>query len=213
MLWKLLRYNKVNRLYVYICPLPPGPPFYHHRHPTQLGHPRAPSCTPCAVQQLLTGYLFYRWWLYRSREEEMATHSSSLGWRIPGTAGPGGLPPMGSHRVGHDWSDSAAAAAAVLSLSPSPSSHCVHLSVLCVCISIPAVQMGSSVPFRCCICFSFSHFTLYDRLWVHPHHYKWPNFIPCCGCVIFHCIFAPHFLYPFICPGTSRLLPCSGYCK
>ena len=35
----------------------------------------------------------------------MATHSSVLAWRIPGTAEPGGLPSMGSHRVGHDWSD------------------------------------------------------------------------------------------------------------
>ena len=44
----------------------------------------------------------------------MATHSSVLAWRIPGTGEPGGLPSMGSHRVGHDWSDLAAAAAAVL---------------------------------------------------------------------------------------------------
>ena len=43
-------------------------------------------------------------------EEEMATHSSILAWRIPGTEQPGGLPSMGSHRVGHDWSDLAAAA-------------------------------------------------------------------------------------------------------
>ena len=42
----------------------------------------------------------------------MATHSSVLAWRIPGMAGPGGLPSMGSHRVGHNWSDLAAAAAA-----------------------------------------------------------------------------------------------------
>ena len=42
-------------------------------------------------------------------EKEMATHSSVLAWRIPGTAEPGGLPSMGSHRVGHDWSDLAAA--------------------------------------------------------------------------------------------------------
>ena len=35
-------------------------------------------------------------------EEEMATHSSSLAWRIPGTGEPDGLPSMGSHRVGHD---------------------------------------------------------------------------------------------------------------
>ena len=43
-------------------------------------------------------------------EKEMATHSSILAWRIPGTEEPGGLPSMGSHRVGHDWSDLAAAA-------------------------------------------------------------------------------------------------------
>ena len=41
----------------------------------------------------------------------MATHSSVLALRILGTGGPGGLPSMGSHRVGHDWSDLAAAAA------------------------------------------------------------------------------------------------------
>jgi len=35
-------------------------------------------------------------------EKEMATHSSVLAWRIPGTREPGGLPSMGSHRVGHD---------------------------------------------------------------------------------------------------------------
>ena len=40
----------------------------------------------------------------------MATHSSILAWRIPGTAGPGGLPSVGSYRVGHDWSNLAAAA-------------------------------------------------------------------------------------------------------
>ena len=41
----------------------------------------------------------------------MATHSSVLAWRIPGTGEPGGLPSMGSHRVRHDWSDLTAAAA------------------------------------------------------------------------------------------------------
>ena len=41
----------------------------------------------------------------------MATHSSVVAWRIPGTGEPGGLPSMGSHRVRHDWSDLAAAAA------------------------------------------------------------------------------------------------------
>ena len=45
-------------------------------------------------------------------EKEMATHSGVLAWRIPGTAEPGRLPSIGSHKVGHNWSDLAAAAAA-----------------------------------------------------------------------------------------------------
>ena len=39
---------------------------------------------------------------FRAWEKEMATHSSVLAWRIPGKGEPGGLPSMGSHRVGHD---------------------------------------------------------------------------------------------------------------
>ena len=48
-------------------------------------------------------------------EKEMATHSSVLVWRIPGTGEPGELLSMGSHKVGHDWSDLAAAAANFIS--------------------------------------------------------------------------------------------------
>ena len=48
---------------------------------------------------------------FHALEEEMATHSSILAWRIPGKVGPGGLLSMGSRRVGHDWIDLAAAAA------------------------------------------------------------------------------------------------------
>ena len=39
---------------------------------------------------------------FHALEKEMATHSGVLAWRIPGTGEPGGLPSMGSHRVGHD---------------------------------------------------------------------------------------------------------------
>ena len=46
---------------------------------------------------------------FHALEKEMAPHSSVLAWRIPGTGEPGGLPSMGSHRVGHDWSYLAAA--------------------------------------------------------------------------------------------------------
>ena len=48
---------------------------------------------------------------FHAFEKEMATHSSVLAWRMPGTGEPGGLPSVESHRVGHNWSDLAAAAA------------------------------------------------------------------------------------------------------
>jgi len=47
----------------------------------------------------------------RALEKEMATHSTIIAWRIPGTEEPGGLPSVGSHRVRHDFNDLAAAAA------------------------------------------------------------------------------------------------------
>ena len=48
---------------------------------------------------------------FHALEKEMATHSSVLAWRIPGTGKPEGLPSLGLHRVGHNWSDLAVAAA------------------------------------------------------------------------------------------------------
>ena len=53
---------------------------------------------------------------FHALEKEMATHSSVLAWRIPGTGEPSGLPSVGSHRVGHYWSDLAAAAAAAAAM-------------------------------------------------------------------------------------------------
>ena len=50
---------------------------------------------------------------FHALEKEMTTHSSVLAWRIPGTGKLGGLPSIGSHRVGHDWSDLTAAAVAI----------------------------------------------------------------------------------------------------
>ena len=48
------------------------------------------------LSDLTFTFHFHAW------EKEMATHSSVLVWRIPGTGEPGGLPSVGSHRVGHD---------------------------------------------------------------------------------------------------------------
>ena len=66
---------------------------------------------------------------FHALEKEMATHSSVLAWRIPGTGEPGGLPSMGSHRVGHDWSDLAAAAVHELRSALLP--HVVYARVFC----------------------------------------------------------------------------------
>ena len=56
----------------------------------------------------LSGFTFT--FHFHALEKEMATRSSVLAWRIPGTGEPDGLPSMGSHRIRHDWSDLAAAA-------------------------------------------------------------------------------------------------------
>ena len=49
-------------------------------------------------QTRLSNFTFH----FHALEKKMATHSSILAWRIPGMGEPGGLPSMGSHRVGHD---------------------------------------------------------------------------------------------------------------
>ena len=55
---------------------------------------------------------------FHALEKEIATYSSVLAWRTPGTGEPGGLLSMGSHRVRYDRSDLAAAAAAAPTLLP-----------------------------------------------------------------------------------------------
>jgi len=64
------------------------------------------GCSPWGCEESdTTEWLHFH---FHALEKEMATHSSVLAWRIPGTGEPGGLLSMGSHRVGHDWSDLAA---------------------------------------------------------------------------------------------------------
>ena len=92
--------------------------------------------------------------------KEMATHSSVLAWRIPGTGEPDGLPSMGLHRVGHNWSDSAAAAAArsCLTLSNTmdysmPDSSVLHYSRVCSdsCGWYYLTISSSASPFSFCL--------------------------------------------------------------
>ena len=130
--------------------VPPDPEHPSHvlPHPILLGYPNAPALSALFhVPNLnwssishMAIYMFQCCSLKLSPpEKEMATHSNVLAWRIPGKGEPHGLPSMGLHRVGHDWSDLAAAA-------PSPTEskslfftsvtvllshiwgHCYHLS-------------------------------------------------------------------------------------
>ena len=75
------------------------------------------------VRHLLSDFTFT--FHFHVLEKEMATLSSVLAWRIPGTVEPGGLPSVGSHRVGHDWSDLAAAAAVTLEWLKISSLSCI----------------------------------------------------------------------------------------
>ena len=92
---------------------------------------------------------------FHASDKEMATHSSVLAWRVPGTGKPGGLPSMGSHRVGHDWSDLAAAAAEYTCQSQSPNLSLPlpfplvtnHKFVFSICNSISILRVSSFVPF------------------------------------------------------------------
>ena len=83
------------------CPHPYGEPLLTHastgRPPTLAGSFGSVSCRV---------------------EKAMAAHSIVLAWRIPGTGEPGGLPSLGSYRVGYDWSDLAAAVAACRVAAP-----------------------------------------------------------------------------------------------
>ena len=60
------------------------------------------GCSPWGCEESDTTEQLYFHFYFHALEKEMATHSSVLAWRIPGTGKPGGLPSMGSHRVGHD---------------------------------------------------------------------------------------------------------------
>ena len=95
--------------------------------------------------------------------KEMATHPSVLAWRIPGTGEPGGLPSMGSHRVGHDWSDLAAAAVFL----PGESHGQRSLEVLQRIRHNWAYTRVTYI-FKClCIVSTCVHVCLYTSVWMH----------------------------------------------
>ena len=107
------------------------------------------GCSPWGCEELDTTERLH----FHALEKEMATHSRVLAWRIPGMGEPGGLPSIGLHRVGHDWSDLAAAAAwssipsvvcgSPLSLLFSPHHPWSHLIPLPIPQLAPCLSLGS----------------------------------------------------------------------
>ena len=77
---------------------------------------------------------------FHALEKEMATHSSVLAWRIPGTGEPDGLPSMGLHRVGHDWSNLAAAAGRLLATSD------IRFLCSCLCFNCASSKTYRTLP-------------------------------------------------------------------
>ena len=69
-------------------------------NPMDRGAWKAAVCGVTKSQAQLSNFNFT--FHFHALEKVMATHSSVLAWRIPGTGEPGGLPSMGLHRVGHD---------------------------------------------------------------------------------------------------------------
>ena len=120
-------------------------------------------------------------------EKALAPHSSTLAWRIPGTEKPSGLPFMGSHRVGHNWSNLAVAAAAFLNtfvhfFTQQTLSHpstsvllwpIMHISLLVLlhwnylCVCCPLELRSSSTGKISSLC--WSRFALFSSSYLAPY--------------------------------------------
>ena len=117
---------------------------------------------------------------FHALEKEMATHSSVLAWRLPGTGEPGGLPSMGSHRVGHDWSD--LAAAGLLWKSKRHGGIWIKLAVRLVGVKAHVTELKkvstwlSCLRVSCMLCMlsNFSRVWLFVNLWTVAHQAPLP---------------------------------------
>ena len=91
--------------YVFILPVLSLPQSIRQWQPTSVllpgkshGQRSLVGCSPLGLEESDTTERLH----FHALEKEMEAHSSVLAWRIPGTGEPGGLPSLGSHRVGHD---------------------------------------------------------------------------------------------------------------
>ena len=153
----------------------------------------------------------------------MATHSSVLAWRIPGTGAPGGLPSMGSHRVGHNWSDLAAVPVYIYQIhssihfTPFPPWYICFLHIwLYICFTnrfMSIVFLDSSYKWYYIF---VSLFLTYFTGWESPGLSMSLQMVQFCSFSWLgniHFVQVPHLLYPFLCWWTFRLLPWPTYCK
>ena len=114
---------------------------------------------------------------FHALEKEMATHSSVLAWRIPGTGKLGGLLSVRSHRVGQDWSDLAAAATSIdfilLHMAIKIFQHYLlkRLSFFYEFILVP-FQLKKSLNHILWVCFKFFSSDLYTYTVPHQHSYS-----------------------------------------
>ena len=144
----------------------------------------------------------------------MATHSSVLAWRIPGTGEPGGLPSVGSHRAGHDWSNLAAAWVI----------HLTDFSSVQFIVGFPVGSMVKNLPASAgdAGLIPGSGRFLPTPVFLSGKSHEQRNLVVCnpWGCKSVRqdlvterqqCV--PHLLYPFCCGCTFMLLPCPVYCK
>ena len=126
-------------------------PYFSKLHfPALSGHQSILICHVPLWTTIEVSLILFSTGLHISLEKEMATHSRILAWRIPGTAEPGGLPSMESHRVGQDWSNLAAASHQCLSsLEIFFSFYSLVRFALGVCLSEIAFILKSSIVSIC----------------------------------------------------------------
>ena len=101
-----------------------------HEFEQTLGDSEGQGSLACCIPWGCKELDMTEWLHFHVLEKEKATHSSVPAWRIPGTGEPGGLPSMGLHRVGHDWSDLAAAASNWTTEIPTCVAYVSKLAVL-----------------------------------------------------------------------------------
>ena len=138
---------------------------------------------------------------FHALEKEMATYSSVLAWKIPGTRECGGLPSMGSHRVGHNWSDLPAAAAAINNKSVTKTNILIYrFSTRYVKLVTLRHQLRNSLG----SVFQLQDQILFSRLWTVPS-----GLVPRVSCLIASSL---SIIINFFCGTCQGLLLFYSFC-